>query len=145
MSDDGRVSLNPSMKFFGSSNVEAQYYDDVRSGFHPVGTTYEAVITHELAHSLGGWLSRRHVLGSRDAGSDAKQFEGLLRRRVLKALKMTKADVRQELSKYAEKDAYEWFAEAMAEAIHSPNPRPMAKECMRQLQEILKEEGLIDG
>ena len=145
MSDDGRVSLNPGQIFFGNERgIIAQYADDVRKGFHPVGTGYDSVVTHEFAHSLGGWLTRNKVFGS-DTGSEGRQFESKLRLSVLKKLKMTKAMVGKELSNYAEKDSYEWFAEAMAEAIHSPNPRPMATECFNQLSDILQKEGLIDG
>ena len=53
--------------------------------------------------------------------------------------------VEKELSRYATKNAYEWFAECFAEGMTSENPRPMAKECMRQLDEILRKEGLINA
>ena len=145
LSDLGRVALNKSPQFFGSeAGARKSYDDDVRTGFHPEGTTYESVVTHEFAHALGGWLTRHNVFGS-DLGSEGKQFESRLRLSVLKKLKMTKALVGKELSRYAEKDSYEWFAEAMAEALHSPNPRPMATECLRQLEDILQKEGLISG
>lgn len=146
MYHDGGVSVNASSNRFGDyTELARSYADDVKTGYHPQGTYSDAIVTHELGHSLDGFLSKKNILGSVDSGGDTAAFSGILRRRVLKHLKMTKSMVEKELSKYATKNAYEWFAEAFAEAIHSPDPRPMAKEMIRQLDEILRQEGLLDG
>lgn len=141
----GIVRLNDDPSYFGSLRAVADKYDDdVRTGYHPVGTDYTSIFTHEFAHSLGGWLTKHKVFGSEE-GSEGHHFESRLRLSVLRKMKLTKASVGKELSRYAEKNSHEWFAEAMAEALHSENPRPMAVECFKQLEEILKKEGLIDG
>ena len=146
MTFGGKVALNAHDRYFGNLNgLLATYDEDVKSGYHPAGTNGTSVITHEIGHALDGYLSQRGVNGARLSSTDANAFSGILRRSVLKSLKMTKASVRTELSRYAEKNAYEWFAECFAEAMTSANPRPMAKEMMRQLDEILKKEGLISA
>ena len=69
-------------------------------------------------------------------------FSGKLRFKVLKKLGLHLRDVGSGCSQYATENAMEWFAECFAEAMHSDNPRPMAKEMMRQLEQIIQEEGL---
>lgn len=44
-----------------------------------------------------------------------------------------------EVSGYATKDAMEWFAECFSEYMCSDNPRPVAQEFGRQLEEMLAE------
>ena len=142
----GGIHLNAGDRFFGNFNgLISTYDDDVKSGYHPAGTNGTSVVIHELGHSLDGYLSQLGVNGAKLFSTDARAFSGILRRSVLKSLKMTKASVVKELSRYAEKDAHEWFAECFAEGMTSENPRPMAKECMRQLDEILRREGLINA
>ena len=140
----GKVHLNAHDRYFGNlNNLLATYEGDVRTGYHPAGTNGTSVVTHEIGHALDGFLSRKGINGAQLFSTDANAFSGILRRSVLKSLKMTKASVGSELSRYAQKNAYEWFAECFAEGMTSANPRPMAKEMMRQLDEILKKEGLI--
>ena len=142
----GKVHLNASDGFFGNlTSLIEKYQQDVRTGYHPAGTDASSIATHEIGHALDGFLSGKGINGSRSYSTDANAFSGVLRRSVLRKLKMTKSVVYREASRYAAKDAYEWFAECFAEGMHSPNPRPMAAEMMRQLDEILRKEGLLNA
>ena len=123
-------------------NLQMAYRDDLQEGFHPEATKSYSIITHEQSHALGGFLSKKHLLGSGYSSSEKDSFEFKLRERVLKQLNLTLDDVGKELSTYATKNSYEWFAEAITEAMDSPVPRRMAAEAMRLLDEIIAEEGL---
>lgn len=146
MRTGGIVHLNASDRYYGNFNkLIESYQNDVNSGYHPAGTNGTSIVTHELGHAMDGFLSMKGINGARNFSTDANAFSGILRRSVLKSLRMTKSMVEKELSRYATKNAYEWFAECFAEGMTSENPRPMAKECMRQLDEILRKEGLINA
>jgi hypothetical protein len=81
-------------KFFGSeAEMIRQYDDDVSTGFHPKGTDYKSVVTHEIAHALDGFLSKKGIAGSKAYSTDANGFSGILRRKVLRKPKLTKNDV----------------------------------------------------
>ena len=139
----GGISINASSKFFGDiASLRKNYEEDLAMKFHPAGTDYRSVVTHELGHAIDGYLSLKGVMGAQAFSTEARGFSGLLRNKTLKALKMTKSMIGDELSRYAEKNAREWFAECFAEAMHSTNPRPMAREMMRQLEDIIQKEGL---
>lgn len=140
----GTVNLNASRWFFGGSptQLKTQYEEDLKEGYHPQGTDYRSLVTHELGHALDGFLTGKGILNS-GYGTPASHFSGKLKRKVMKSLGMTDQDVKKELSDYATKDQLEWFAECIAEGLHSERPRKMAAECMKQLDEILREEGLI--
>jgi len=138
--------------------MRSTYEHDLMSGFHPKGTDYTAVVTHEIGHTLDGYLTNKGVAGSRfeiaqSTGKIKKgvSFASILKKRVLKEMKIPTSDKKNQdiiawdLSKYGTKNEQEWFAECFAEAIHSPNPRPMAATMMKHLTQILKEEGLING
>lgn len=141
----GGVDINAASKFFGSKEgIRKSYEEDVATLWHPPGTDYTAVVTHELGHSLDGFLTKKGILGS-TGYTYASGFSGILRRRVAKALGMSVKTCDAAVSRYAMENPREWFAECFAEAMHSPNPRPVAKEMMRQLNAILREEGLIDA
>lgn len=139
----GRVSINASSMFFGDiASLQKSYDEDLAMKYHPAGTDYRSVVTHELGHAVDGYLTLKGVMGAKAFSTEAKGFSGLLRNKTLKALKMTKSMIGNELSIYAERNAREWFAECFAEAMHSENPRPMAREMMRQLEDIIQKEGL---
>lgn len=127
--------------YSNNAALRANYRSSVLSGFHPKGLESDSIITHEIGHAVDGFLSKS--VRSVDLKGN-HTFSGYLQKSVLKSLKMTKADVKAECSGYATKNPEEWFAECFAEAIHSPEPRPMAREMMRQLEDILREEGYLD-
>lgn len=154
-SDRREIDLNS--KYYSNSDyLKSNYEDGVKIGFHPAGTDYTSVVTHEIGHTLDGYLTRKGVAGSKleftREGRVKKgvSFASILKKRVLKELKVKPNDqetIKNMLSGYGayKNNDQEWFAEAFAEAMHSPNPRPMAATMMKHLTQILKEEGLISG
>ena len=62
-----------------------------------------------------------------------------LRPKVMKACGFKISDIGKQVSGYATKDAMEWFAECFSEYMCSDNPRPVAQEFGRQLEEMLAE------
>jgi hypothetical protein len=61
-----------------------------------------------------------------------------MRKSVLRATGSTLAEVGEGVSIYATKDNYEFFAECLSEGLWSENPRPIAREFMKQLDEVMK-------
>ncbi len=139
----GRVSLNLSYyRDLRKMNFDYQRGED----FHPENTDYSAVITHELAHTLDGYLTGLGLLGYEKDGRKMPVSK-YLKKVTMKQLRLKAGDVREELSGYAQKNTAEWFAECFAEYMDSPTPRLMCKECMYQLRKLLREQyyqGCVD-
>ncbi|MCW2278729.1 phage minor capsid protein [Heliophilum fasciatum] len=112
----------------------AKSYDKLRqatehcaqSGFHPVGTDApSSVITHEFAHQIDNFLRNNHPSH---------------RQKVIMDLWVKhKKDIKSGLSEYATSSDAEFFAEAVAEYLHNPNPRPIAKEVGEALDQAFVE------
>ena len=144
------IDLNSA--WYGSYDKLAESYErGTQRRWNPAGTDARAIVTHEIGHTLDNYLSARGINGSVLHRPVTDMFSGKLRRSVYRALGLRIGNVygkngtAENLSEYAAKNCNEWFAECFAEAMHSPNPRPMAKEMMKQLKQILKKEGLIDA
>ena len=92
-----------------------EYLNSVAFNIHPQKTTYEALLAHEIGHSLGEYLEK-----------------GLSRNKVKKdVLKMANyktKDVPEKLSESADYNSSEFIAEAFAEYINSSNPRKLSKK-----------------
>ena len=133
----GGVELNK--KWF--SNVEKiakSISKDIAAGFHPVGTDWKAVVSHEFGHAIDDLLSRTYCASGMLNRYKPKWVSADLRPKVMKACGLKVSDARKEVSGYATKDHFEWFAECFGEAMNSPTPRKVATECLKQLTEIIK-------
>lgn len=131
----GQVELNLShYRDLRKMNLSYQSGDE----FHPENTDYSAVITHELGHALDGYLTGLGLAGQEKDGSKM-QLSKYIKKRTMKQMKLKHKDVKEELSKYAQRNPAEWFAECFAEYIDSPSPRMMCKECMYQLRTLLRQ------
>lgn len=125
-------------KYNDTVKLAKDYADDLKSGYHPKGTDWTAIVTHELGHAIDDYLSNYEVVFGMKNSYSAKHVSATLRPKVMKSLGLKVGDTGKEVSRYATKNAQEWFAEAFAEYIKSNEPRPVAKELGRQLEEILK-------
>ena len=134
----GGVTIN--RKWFSElKKIAESYTRDVAAGFHPVGTDWKSIVTHEFGHALDDLLSKTYLAaGTKNAWGVPKQVSAELRPKVMKACGLKVSDTRKAVSEYATKDAYEWFAEAFAEGMDSATPRPVATELMKRLTEIIK-------
>ena len=152
---DGRMTLKVSSKLYGNGLevLEQQYKADCDTGFHPKGTTAKDIVWHEYGHVIGGINAKKAVgvaanktISSFDGG---KQIDFILNKRAGKweqgvyekatGEKFTPGGARKyggKISRYAQKNAKELFAEAFAEFNGSSNPSP---ECIA----LMKAAGII--
>ncbi len=111
---------------------------DVKSGFHPAGCEMaDSIVMHELGHAIDDFLTNSvHAAGFN--GWSPKKVSAMLRPKVMKAAGFKVSDVGKQVSGYATKDCLEWFAECFSEFMCSDNPRPVAVEFGKQLEDLLK-------
>ena len=136
----GGIGLN-TQKYKSYKILEKEYKEDIKAGFHPKGTDWTAILTHEFGHAIDDYLSFGLKLASEKSGK-VKRMSSVMRTKVLKKVGLKTGDIRsieQQVSGYATKNAAEFFAECFAEYMKSENPRPVATEFGKQLEEILKE------
>lgn len=151
---DGRVQVNPINKFYGNwSNVVRLYEDDVASRWHPAGTTAESIIIHELGHAVDGLLARQGVLGGVTSSGEYRYASSSLKQTIMNRASKKDPDlanfmyldrilkdssaVENYVSRYAAKNAKEWFAECFAEYLTSASPRLVATEFGKELEKLL--------
>lgn len=133
----GFVQVN-THHFKSAEKLLKTYAQDLESGFHPVGTSGFAIVTHELGHALDDYLT--NILNYAGfSGWKPKDVSAMLRPKVMKACGLKVSDAYTEVSGYATKNSHEWFAECFAEYMCSANPRKVAKEFGKWIEEIMKE------
>lgn len=139
----GRGGISVNKKYF--SNIELlkrTYANDLAHGFHPAGTQWNSIVTHEIGHAVDDYLSNTlHLAGFN--GWKPKYVSAYLRPKVMKACGLKISDTRTAVSGYATQDSKEWFAECFCEWMDSETPRPVAAEFGKQLTELMK--GLVKG
>jgi hypothetical protein len=109
---------------------------DIKAGWHPIGVESPAsVLTHEFGHQLDYYLKEKGTRDWIDAmyADMRQQAAGLM-----KAGKTSREAYGSLLSEYANENSKEFFAEAFAEWVHSPNPRTIAKAVGEKLLNVLK-------
>lgn len=124
------VTLNET-KYNDLPSLEKSYENTVQIQLHPQGTTYKSIITHELGHGLLSYITKTYKI----KGSE-------IRAAVLKKVGIKQKDLKEHLSEYAmakPREAHEFFAEAFAEYMDSPNPRPVAKAFGEEINRILSQ------
>lgn len=135
----GRGGVELNKKWF--SNVEKiakSISRDIAAGFHPVNTDWKAVVSHEFGHAIDDLLSRTYCASGMLNRYKPKWVSADLRPKVMKACGLKVSDARKEVSGYATKDHFEWFAECFGEGMNSATPRKVATEFMKQLTEIIR-------
>lgn len=132
----GKVQVNP--LYFGDHNkLQEMWKNDIKYGFHPQGTTSDSIVTHEIGHAIDGLISQQGILGGTTKNGKFRYGSTTLRSRVMKKCGLDIDDTVSEVSVYATENAQEWFAECFAEYMTSPNPRKVAKEFGKQLEELI--------
>lgn len=135
----GSVEIN-SRYFADHVKLEASYAKDVLAGFHPANTDWRSIVVHEIGHAIDGTLTNMGLAGSKSRFSyDYKDVSADLRPKVMRACGLKVSDTYRNVSGYATKNNREWFAEAFAELMDSPSPRPVAVELGKRLEEIMKQ------
>lgn len=95
------------------------YKMSVMSNFHPKGTDYDSIITHELGHTIDYVLK---------VGEDKE---------IIDLYKNNSPE--ETVSRYAREDIKEFIAEAFAEYMHSEEPREMAMKVGKIIDRKYKE------
>ena len=133
----GRVEVNK--KWFADfDKLKKGYESDKSLGFHTAGTDWKSIVTHEIGHALDGYLTGLGVTGKANLWTN-KDVSAYLRPKVMRSCGLKVSDAGREVSQYATKNAHEWFAECFAEAMKSANPRKVATEFKKQLDELIAE------
>lgn len=140
----GRMTLKVSSKLYGNGleALEQQYKADCDIGFHPKGTTAKDIVWHEYGHVYAGVeIKKAHGVGANETMSytdynkslkfmsDKRigSFETQVANKAAKSTGKSVRDLQKGISRYAQKNTKELFAEAFAEFNGSKNPSP---ECI---------------
>lgn len=133
----GGIAINT--KYFNDvEKLKELYKRDLANNFHPLGTDYTSIVMHELGHAIDDYLTYVEIAGGVINGWKPKLVSSYLRPKVMKACGLKISDIAKNVSIYATQDAQEWFAECFAEYMCSKNPRVVAMEFGKQLEELLK-------
>ena len=132
----GEVSLSKS--YFGkNSKISAAWQRCVESGLHPRGTSSYSAIVHEFGHSVDHLITRMgDMFDPKYIGKDATASTAI-RKSVYKKLGISDGDVASGLSSYATMNDKEFVAEAFAEYVTSPTPRPIAVAVGEEIEKML--------
>lgn len=134
----GTIRVSDSM-YRSVDALSRQYAADIRSNWHPVGTDWSAIVTHEIGHAIDGYISQR--MRGTDSSYSSWDFNSTEMRSKIAArlgVPTSSESISREVSRYGGTKSVEWFAESFAEGMRSVNPRRMAKEFMKDLDEILR-------
>ena len=135
----GQIRVSDTM-YRNAQALARQYASDIRSNWHPAGTDWQAIITHEIGHAIDGFISQKLDVGGRSFYRDWYQNSAMLQKKVADKLNIapTRDRISKEVSRYGASNTAEWFAEAFAEGMRSSTPRRMAVELMKELDEIMR-------
>ena len=150
--NNGKVQVNPN-KYNSWQSVVSSYENDVRSNWHPYGTTAESIVTHEIGHAIDGLLAREGILGGITASGEYRMASSSLKATIMNRAAKIDSDladlmmmdkqwkgseaVSTYISRYATKNPQEWFAECFAEYITSADPRVVASEFGKELEKLV--------
>ncbi len=144
----GRIEVNRDF-YADIAYVDREYKENVRHRFHPPGTTWESVVTHEIGHAINGYLdeavytyNRQQILnnGFQNAQTIHLNYVEQWKTDIYASHNLPASDpfVTRHNSGYATENKAEWFAESFAEGFDSANPRWAAKMFMDKLNELMK-------
>jgi hypothetical protein len=136
----GHGGITVNTKFYGDINkLTKSIASDEAAGFHPKGLlNVDSVVMHELGHAIDDYLTYTEIAAGTTNGWKAKIVSANLRPKVMKACGLKISDIQSAVSGYATQDAQEWFAECFSEYMLADEPRPVAAEFGKQLEEYLK-------
>ena len=144
----GRIEVNKDF-YNDIANIDMMYKDDLKQRFHPKGTTWESIVTHEIGHAINGYLddavvayNRQQILnnGFQNAQTIHLDYADTWKKDIYASHNIPATDpfVIRHNSRYATSNLHEWFAESFAEGMDSATPRWAAKMFMDKLNELMK-------
>lgn len=119
---DNKYIMQINRKFFNNENtIQRQYEKDVKTGFHPKGTTYKDIGNHELGHAV-----MAEIIKSKYKDNKAIAFDWnneITAKEIIKKSfdnlgisdKLTQDILRNNISKYATSNYSETIGEAFAD------------------------------
>ena len=134
----GEVTLN--RKHFSQNGyLVEQYKKSVELGFHPAQTEAYSVIVHEFGHATDLFISRKGNIFDPSYWTKKDQFTASkqIKKNVMSKLKLKDSDIKDGLSGYATMNDAEFVAEAFAEYVTSPTPRPIAVAVGEEIEKML--------
>lgn len=149
----GRVQVNPK-RYSDWQGLVRTYEEDVKSNWHPFGTTAESIVVHELGHAIDGLLAQKGVLGGYTSSGEFRYASSSLKTTIMKraakenygiweAMESDKrwggsSAVAKYVSRYATENNREWFAECFAEYITSADPRTVSRLFGEELEKLIE-------
>jgi hypothetical protein len=118
---DGAIHLNGAL-YSNLANLKKLYAEDVKGREHPQGTDYHSIVTHETAHSLILMISKR--IGTLHVGRLCDKIQ----QEALESFGLTKDQITEELSGYANETSFDFITEGLTEFLDSKNPRRLARK-----------------
>lgn len=131
-----KMIINPS-KFKGKNfSAKDSFIFDVEHGFHPVGTDWKSTFTHEAGHQIANIMfSMEYPNAVHELHRVREYCKDIMSWTLQRA---GTHDIAGGLSVYATYNPSEFFAEAFAEYMDSPKPRPIAKAFGEVLEERIE-------
>jgi hypothetical protein len=138
MGSDGVLQLN---KYWYKRPDELikQWESDALTQFMPAGIDHRSIITHEMGHLLDRQLSLAYTDKYITDEFAFGRVSTIIKERLLSSMGITEYDIASGVSKYATFNDKEFFADCFSEYIDSANPRPIATEFGKLLEEIIKD------
>ncbi len=135
----GQIRVSDTL-YRNAQALARQYALDIRSNWHPAGTDWQAIITHEIGHALDGYITQKLRASGGSMRWDWYENSAVLQKKIADkfAFEPTKERIGREVSRYGATNTAEWFAEAFAEGMRSSAPRRMAVELMKELDELMR-------
>ena len=133
---NGLIEYNPN-RFATLDYIKLSYEKDVKSGFHPKGTQWQSIIVHEYGHVIDEFLTKNNA-----ASSTVKNFSDYIFSDVCKIDGKSLDEIKNLLSRYANNDHAEFFAEAIVEALTSPHPRKTASQVLEETERFMNDVNL---
>lgn len=133
----GPITVNK--RYYRDANTLRYFHQDaVNNAFAPAGTTWHSYMMHEIGHAVDDYFTNTLQLAGMKNSKIPKDVSSAMRPKVMRACNMKISDIGTEVSGYATKNHHEWFAECFAEYMDSENPRAVATEFGKQLEELMK-------
>ena len=137
-------------QYYGDKRrLEKAYQDGVDKKFHPVGTTADSIVTHEMGHAIDSYISGKVIPRDKyfwgHERISTRMWNNDIKNARKKGEPLTGKSIKDGLSGYAGSSAAEYFAEGFAEYITSPNPRPMANSIGKRLETYIKKAEKVGG
>lgn len=131
------IHLN--QKYYSDKEAfEKRYKESIDKKHSPEGTTVDSVVVHEMGHAIDRYLSLETMdIWKVNWGGDSvstRLWNNNIKNAEKKGTPLTSKDITDGLSRYATKNAAEYFAEGFAEFMTSSSPRPMAQKVGKHME-----------